>query len=97
MIKTTPEEWADVYEVIKRETRKSVEKHVHIYVSAADADSVSSLRILEVRRFEFFLNFSLAVELLQKRVPTHLGLINDKERHWHEANVFGLCSMIHSN
>ena len=48
MILTDSTKWVDLYETIKNETRKSEEKHVQIYVSAADADSVCALRILEV-------------------------------------------------
>lgn len=48
MILTEHQQWVDLYESIKAETRKSAEKHVNIYVSATDADSVCSLRILEV-------------------------------------------------
>ena len=51
MILTETQEWVDLYEAIKSETRKSSEKHVNIYVSATDADSVCALRILEVRAF----------------------------------------------
>ena len=50
MILTSTQQWVELYETIKAETRKSSEKHVNIYVSAADADSVCALRILEVRR-----------------------------------------------
>ena len=49
MIVTDPYDWARLYESIKEESRKSEEKHVHIYVSAADADSVCALKILEVQ------------------------------------------------
>ena len=49
MILTDSQQWVQLYETIKEESRKSEEKHVHIYVSAADADSVCALRILEVR------------------------------------------------
>lgn len=48
MILTENQQWVDLYESIKAETRKSSEKHVNIYVSASDVDSVCSLRILEV-------------------------------------------------
>lgn len=48
MILTSTQQWVDLYDHIKAETRKSSEKHVNIYVSAADADSVCALRILEV-------------------------------------------------
>jgi cell division control protein 45 len=47
MILTDAQQWVDLYEGIKEETRRSAERHVHIYVSAADADSVAALRILE--------------------------------------------------
>jgi cell division control protein 45 len=47
MILTESNQWVKLFDSVKAETRKSVEKHVHIYVSASDADSVCSLRILE--------------------------------------------------
>lgn len=47
MILTDPDQWVKLFDALKTETRKSAEKHVHIYVSASDADSVCSLRILE--------------------------------------------------
>lgn len=50
MLLTEQRQWIDLYELIKSESRKSSEKHVHIYVSATDVDSVCALRILEVRR-----------------------------------------------
>lgn len=51
MILTDSQQWVELYETIKNESRKSEEKHVHIYVSASDADSVCALRILEVSQF----------------------------------------------
>lgn len=36
-----------LFDALKAETRKSVEKHVHVYVSSCDVDSVCSIRILE--------------------------------------------------
>jgi hypothetical protein len=48
MILTDQQEWVDLFDALKSETRKSSEKHVNIYVSASDTDSVCSLRILEV-------------------------------------------------
>uniref|UniRef100_A0A1D2AER3 Cell division control protein 45-like protein n=1 Tax=Auxenochlorella protothecoides TaxID=3075 RepID=A0A1D2AER3_AUXPR len=47
MIVTTPDEWVALYNAIKEESSCSEEKHVFIYASAADADSVAALRILE--------------------------------------------------
>lgn len=49
MILTSSYQWVQLYDKIKAESRKSTEKHVNIYVSAADTDSVCALRILEVR------------------------------------------------
>ena len=49
MILNNSEQWVELYKLIKEESKKSEEKHVHIYVSAADTDSVCALRILEVR------------------------------------------------
>ncbi len=50
MILTEQKDWVELFEALKEETRKSSEKHVNIYVSATDTDSVCSLRILEVCR-----------------------------------------------
>ena len=47
MILTDQSDWVQLFEALKAETRKSIEKHVNIYVSAADADSVCALKILE--------------------------------------------------
>jgi hypothetical protein len=47
MILTDTYQMAQLYDKIKAESRKSSEKHVNIYASAADADSVCALRILE--------------------------------------------------
>jgi hypothetical protein len=49
MIVTTDDQWTGVYTAIREESRKSDEKHIFIYASASDADSVCALRILEVR------------------------------------------------
>lgn len=49
MIINQPDQWVDLYKAIKEESSRSDEKHVFIYASAADADSVCALRILEVR------------------------------------------------
>ncbi|KAI8103739.1 hypothetical protein M9435_006267 [Picochlorum sp. BPE23] len=47
MILTDSDQWVKLFEALRLETRKSAEKHVHIYVSASDADSTCALRILE--------------------------------------------------
>lgn len=47
MILTEADQWVNLFDALKTETRKSAEKHVHIYASASDADSICSLRILE--------------------------------------------------
>lgn len=57
MIVTTPDEWVALYNAIKEESSCSEEKHVFIYASAADADSVAALRILEVSRGEMGMVF----------------------------------------
>ena len=49
MIITTSEEWTNLYRSILEESTRSDEKHVFIYASSSDADSVCALRILEVR------------------------------------------------
>ena len=41
MILTDPSQWVMLFDALKAETRKSVEKHVHVYCSAADCDSVA--------------------------------------------------------
>lgn len=48
MIITSPEEWVSLYGAIAEDSRRSEEKHVFIYASAKEADSVAALRILEV-------------------------------------------------
>jgi hypothetical protein len=50
MIITSSDEWTDLYASIREESNRSEEKHVNIYASSSDADSVCALRILEVRR-----------------------------------------------
>ena len=47
MILTDPSQWVMLFDALKAETRKSAEKHVHVYCSAADVDSVCSIRVLE--------------------------------------------------
>jgi cell division control protein 45 len=47
MILTDPSQWVMLFDALKAETRKSTEKHVHVYVSSCDVDSVCSIRILE--------------------------------------------------
>ena len=47
MILTDPAQWVMLFDALKAETRKSAEKHVHVYVSSCDVDSVCSIRILE--------------------------------------------------
>ena len=36
MILTDPSQWVMLFDALKAETRKSTEKHVHVYCSAAD-------------------------------------------------------------
>lgn len=50
MIINKLDDWVSLYGAIKEETSCSDEKHVFIYASAADADSVCALRIVEVGR-----------------------------------------------
>ena len=48
MIVTSQEEWVSLYQSIKEDSARSDEKQVFVYASAADADAVCALRILEV-------------------------------------------------
>lgn len=47
MIVTTHEQWVELYNAIRDESRRSEEKHIFIYASSSDCDSVCALRILE--------------------------------------------------
>lgn len=52
MILTTQEQWVDLYNAIRNDSCSSDERHVFIYASSKEADSVAALRILEVGQGE---------------------------------------------
>lgn len=80
MIVTSHSEWVAVYNAIKEESRQSDEKHVFIYASASDVDSVAALRILErLLRHDMIPHGWLAVSRYQE-------VIDDFNKYYEEGD-----------